>query len=204
MATQRMSSEERREQLLGAGLELLGRCRYDEVSIGEMAAAAGVAKGLLYHHFPSKDELIVAVLEREQRELAERLAPDPSLAASERLEAGIEGFLDYVEGRPTALAVLSPGGNDSSEISAALKAGRTEQLARLVEALGNREPAIEDGAVLETALQGWLCFCEGAALHHSKLGEPTREELRVLLRTALDGSLLAAALAEAMPRVDSR
>jgi AcrR family transcriptional regulator len=41
----RMDVDERREQLLRSGVELLGRRAYEEVSIEEIAAAAGVAKG---------------------------------------------------------------------------------------------------------------------------------------------------------------
>ena len=74
----RLSTDERREQLLAAGAELLGRRPYDEVSIEEIAAAAGVSKGLLYHYFPTKKDFVVAALERGQDELAELTAPDPT------------------------------------------------------------------------------------------------------------------------------
>ena len=52
----RLSTDARREQLLDAGAELLGRRPYDEVSIEEIATAAGVSKGLLYHYFPTKQD----------------------------------------------------------------------------------------------------------------------------------------------------
>ena len=35
---------------------------YDEVSIDDLARAAGVSKGLLYHYFPTKRDLYVAAL----------------------------------------------------------------------------------------------------------------------------------------------
>jgi len=41
---------------------LAGRRPYDEVSIGEIAAAAGVSKGLLYHYFPTKKDFVPAAL----------------------------------------------------------------------------------------------------------------------------------------------
>ena len=65
-----MSTDARREQLLASGAELLGRRPYDEVSIEEIAAAAGVSKGLLYHYFPTKQDFLLAALERGQGELA--------------------------------------------------------------------------------------------------------------------------------------
>ncbi|HEY8502777.1 MAG TPA: helix-turn-helix domain-containing protein, partial [Solirubrobacterales bacterium] len=73
----RMSTDARREQLLAAGTDLLGRRPYDEVSIGEIAAAAGVSKGLLYHYFPTKKDFVLAALRRGEDELSQLTAPDP-------------------------------------------------------------------------------------------------------------------------------
>src|SRR5690349_23629283 len=105
----RMSTEDRREQLLSAGVKLLQRRPHTDVSIEEIAEAAGVSKGLLYHYFPTKGDFIVAALERGQRELAERLAPDPSLPPVQRLDASLDAFLDYVEEHPAAFASIFRG-----------------------------------------------------------------------------------------------
>src|SRR4051812_24682389 len=93
----RMSTAARREQLLAAGAELLGRRPYDQVSIEEIAAAAGVSKGLLYHYFPTKKDFVVAALRRGERELEELTALDPGLPPPEQLSAGLDHFLDFVE-----------------------------------------------------------------------------------------------------------
>src|SRR6476661_2909346 len=88
----RMSTEDRREQLLRAGVELLRRRPHEEVSIEEIAEAAGVSKGLLYHYFPTKKDFLVAAIERGQGLLAERLRPDPDLPAEAQLDASLDGF----------------------------------------------------------------------------------------------------------------
>src|SRR5690242_6147597 len=98
----RMSTTDRREQLLSAGVELLQRRAHDEVSTEEIAAAAGVSKGLLYHYFPTKKDFILAALERGQRELAEHLRPDLTLEPPDQLEASLDAFLHYVEEYPAA------------------------------------------------------------------------------------------------------
>ncbi|MBC7173252.1 MAG: TetR family transcriptional regulator, partial [Polyangiaceae bacterium] len=46
---QRRTVEERREQLLELGLELFSTRTYEDLSIDEIAQAAGMSKGLLYH-----------------------------------------------------------------------------------------------------------------------------------------------------------
>src|SRR6478609_9613125 len=113
-----MTTAERREQLLSAGVELLRRRPHEEVSIEEIAAAAGVSKGLLYHYFPTKKDFILAALERGQRQLAERLRPDPELSPEQQLDASLDSFLDYVEEHSTAYTALFSRGFDDPDISA--------------------------------------------------------------------------------------
>ncbi|MCC7492121.1 MAG: TetR/AcrR family transcriptional regulator [Fimbriimonadaceae bacterium] len=55
---------ERREQLLAAALDCFAARGYAATTIKQIAAAAGVAGGLLYHYFASKEALLLAVVER--------------------------------------------------------------------------------------------------------------------------------------------
>jgi AcrR family transcriptional regulator len=193
-----MSTDARREQLLDSGVALLKHRPQTEVSIEEIAEAAGVSKGLLYHYFPTKTEFIVAALERGQRELAARLAPDDSLAPVKRLDAGLEAFLDYVEEHPAAFASIFRGESESPRIAAVLEAGRAGQLETLLVALGEWQQApvsVKRTPELEAAVQGWLFFVEGAVLHWMENEGGDRKRLRVMLRTALGGALFAAAAA---------
>lgn len=192
----RMSTDARREQLLAAGAELLGRRPYDEVSIEEIAAAAGVSKGLLYHYFPTKRDFVLAALERGQRELAELTAPDPALDPADQLAVGLDRFLDFVEEHAAAYTAIfrSRGGADPA-VQAALEAGRRERMDGLIEALVEWEAAPVDVArtpLLETAVQGWLFFLEGAVLRWLERGDIEREQLRALLAETLLGALRAA------------
>jgi AcrR family transcriptional regulator len=199
----RMSTDDRREQLLSAGVELLQRRTHEELSIEEIAEAAGVSKGLLYHYFPTKKDFLVAAIERGQRELAERLRPDPGLPAEDALDASLDGFLDYVEEHATAYTSIFRRGSEEPEILAVLDAGRAEQMRTLLESIGGwKESPIspEPSPQLETAVQGWLFFVEGAVLRwleHKK--DLEREQLRMLLKTALGGALFAARAAGGPP-----
>ena len=193
-----MSTDARREQLLVSGVEVLSHRPHTEVSIEEIADAAGVSKGLLYHYFPTKTEFLVAALERGQDELAAHLAPDDSLPPIKRLDASLDAFLDYVEEHPAAFAAIFRGGSEDPTITAALDAGRNEQLSTLMNAISEWEEApvsVERTPELETAVQGWLFFVEGAVLHWMETNGGDRKKLRILLRTALGGALFAAAAA---------
>jgi AcrR family transcriptional regulator len=53
-----------REHLVDTAMELFATEGYDGTSIEAVMRAAGVSKGALYHHFPGKDALFEAVLDR--------------------------------------------------------------------------------------------------------------------------------------------
>ena len=197
-----MSTDDRREQLLSAGVELLRRRPHEEVSIEEIAEAAGVSKGLLYHYFPTKKDFLVAAIERGQGLLAERLRPDPDLPAEAQLDASLDGFLNYVEEHATAYASIFRGGSSDPEILAVLDAGREEQLRTLLGAVGGwKESPVspEPSPQLETAVQGWLFFVEGAVLRWLEQKDLNREQLRMLLKATLGGALFAARAAGGPP-----
>jgi AcrR family transcriptional regulator len=55
-----------RERILDTAYELFSRRAIRDVGIDEVIERAGVAKATLYRHFPSKDELVIAFLERRE------------------------------------------------------------------------------------------------------------------------------------------
>jgi AcrR family transcriptional regulator len=59
-----MSASSARERVLDAAVALFYRHGINSVGIDAVVAEAGVAKMTLYHHFPSKDDLVVAFLEK--------------------------------------------------------------------------------------------------------------------------------------------
>ncbi|GFN03418.1 hypothetical protein Smic_19740 [Streptomyces microflavus] len=67
-----MGVDERRQQLIGVALDLFSRRSPEDVSIDEIAAAAGISRPLVYHYFPGKQSLYEAALRRAADELAAR------------------------------------------------------------------------------------------------------------------------------------
>jgi AcrR family transcriptional regulator len=195
-AKRRLSTDARREQLLACGARLLAERPFEEVSTEEIAKAAGVSKGLLYHYFPTKKDFLLAAIERGQDELAELTAPDPDLPPEQQPGASLDRFLDFVEAHEAAYSVIfrSRGGDDP-EIQAALDAGRQQRMDALIESLASWRAApisVKRTPMLETAVQGWVFFLEGAVLRWLEHRDIDRTELRELLRLALIGSLQAA------------
>src|SRR3954447_20353749 len=73
----RLENDARRAQLLELAQAAFAARSYDEVSIDDVARAAGVSKGLLYHYFPTKRDLYIAGLREAARQLIERTVVAP-------------------------------------------------------------------------------------------------------------------------------
>ncbi len=63
----------KRKQILDAAEKLLLRNGYDATAMAEVARRAGVANNAVYWYFPSKDDLLAAVLQRRQERALENL-----------------------------------------------------------------------------------------------------------------------------------
>jgi AcrR family transcriptional regulator len=60
--------EATREKILDTAIGLFRERGFDETTMREVASQAGVALGLTYHYFPSKEAVVMAYYERVQRE----------------------------------------------------------------------------------------------------------------------------------------
>ena len=113
----RRPREERREQLLDAALRLLDADGFGALTIEGVARQADLAKTVVYDTFGGRDELLLALLAREQERALSLLAaamPRPPLADDPRqiLEAGLTTLLEGVREHPETwrLALLPPEG----------------------------------------------------------------------------------------------
>jgi AcrR family transcriptional regulator len=96
--TQAQRSAVTRAALVSAARPLFASRGYADVGTPEIAAAAGMTRGALYHQFTDKLSLFTAVLEQLEEELVAQLAeqvaaaaPPDALAA---LSAALDGWLD--------------------------------------------------------------------------------------------------------------
>jgi TetR/AcrR family transcriptional regulator, fatty acid metabolism regulator protein len=68
-----VAGEEKRRQLLDAAVRVFARKGFHASRVGDIAEEAGVAHGLLYHYFESKDQVLEAVFHDNWRVLLARI-----------------------------------------------------------------------------------------------------------------------------------
>ena len=89
----RLKPQQRREQLLDTAAAMFAEKPYEDVFVEEIAARAGVSRATMYHYFPSKRDLYVAILKRASGRLLARAEPDPPLPLAEQLAAGLQAHI---------------------------------------------------------------------------------------------------------------
>ncbi len=94
--TQKMRSAETRRKLVDATLDALMDVGYQNTSTSEIVRRAGVSRGALVHHFPSKADLVAAAAERMLERATDEIG---ELAVSLRsADMTIDDFVDHLWG----------------------------------------------------------------------------------------------------------
>jgi AcrR family transcriptional regulator len=101
MVELRADARRNQERVLDAAAEVFGE-EGPDASIDEIARRAGVGHGTVFRRFPTKDDLVFAVVERHVAQM--RALAEDALAASEPGEA----FFGYIRG-VAELAMTTPG-----------------------------------------------------------------------------------------------
>jgi AcrR family transcriptional regulator len=104
--------DDRPQELLEAALQVFARNGYFNTTLDEVAEAAGVTKGTIYHYFDTKEQLLLGVIEHYQKLAfgrAELAIRDERLPASTRIRLLIRKMFSDTEGRRDLLALLVRG-----------------------------------------------------------------------------------------------
>ncbi|MGW0762653.1 TetR/AcrR family transcriptional regulator [Streptomyces sp. NPDC002814] len=158
----RMGVEERRQQLIGVALELFSNRSPDEVSIDEIASAAGISRPLVYHYFPGKLSLYEAALRRASDELAGRFVEPREGPLGDRLLRVMRRFFDFVEDHGPGFSALMRGGPavGSSTTNALIDSVRQAAYVQILSHLRVEDPP----ARLELVIRSWISLAESTAL----------------------------------------
>ena len=199
MEIKRRTQEERsaatRDALIAAARKLWGLRGYAEVGTPEIATAAGVTRGAMYHQFADKAALFGEVVEVVEQDVMARMATmvaeSGATTPADAIRAAVDAWLE-VAGDPEVRQLMlldAPsvlGWADFRDVAQRYSLGMTEQL--LTEAIRAGELARQPVRPLAHVLVGAL---DEAAMVIATAEDPkrTRRETRQVLHRLIDGML---------------
>jgi AcrR family transcriptional regulator len=171
----RLEPQQRREQLLDVGAAMFAEKPYEDVFVEDIAARAQVSRALLYHYYPSKRDLYIAIFKRASNRLLARTHPDPQLPLAEQLANGLEAHIQYFADHPFEAITLNRGAlSDDPTIQAIV----TEELNVVGQRLIHK--LVTEGRprdVTEIAVEGWLAFVRAACVKWVQSQKISRADL---------------------------
>ena len=181
----RLSPEERRAQLMAIAEDLFQTRPYDEIGVVDVAKAAGITHGLIYHYFASKEDLFTATFEARSRELVDLCSPDPTLPVPVQVELGVTGYLDYVEAHRVAyLNLFRSVGNE--EFQQLCERTRQQIMDRFLVGLGIDELG---APATRLSLRGYIGYIESVVLNWLEKGTVPRAAVEQLIFAAIGSAL---------------
>ncbi|CAL9438748.1 TetR/AcrR family transcriptional regulator [Streptomyces sp. Tu 3180] len=162
-AYRRLSVEERRSQLLDAALSLFAHRAPEEVSLDDVAEAAGVSRPLVYRYFPGgKQQLYEAALRSAADELRHCFDEPHEGPLLPRLSRALDRYLAFVDQHGTGFSALLQGGSvvETSRTTAIVDGVRRAAAEHIVSHLGVAEP----GPRLRMTVRMWITAVEAASL----------------------------------------
>ncbi|GAA3242389.1 hypothetical protein GCM10010468_80080 [Actinocorallia longicatena] len=171
-----------------AASELFSTRAYDEVTTAEIARRAGVAYGLIAHHFVNKRGLYLATVNAAAERLrAVQEAPPEGGTPAELLRNAVARHVAYMDDNSAGFLALMRGGNGSDpEVRAIIEGLRWEGAARILRALGAAEPV---RPTLRAAMRGWVGLLDELIIDLIHHHDVPREHLADLAATALAATL---------------
>ncbi|MEM6107536.1 TetR/AcrR family transcriptional regulator [Mycobacterium sp. 050272] len=184
----RQRDPERKERILAASAELVAERGYHSVGLVDIGARAGIVGSGIYRHFPSKDAILVALLDKVMRRLSEGATAIISTTGSdhEALSALVDDHIQIaIEDRAVLAVYHREGHNVAPEQQRMLRRAQRHYVEEWVHVLGHLRPDLAD-AELRVAVHAAIGAIQSTLFFRSGL-PPLR--LAELLRTAAHGCL---------------
>ena len=165
----RLPRDARRETILRAAADVIGRRGYAAASMDEVAAAAGVTKLILYRHFASKAELHRATLKRIAGQVCDGFAAGLEEGG---FGVGTRSLLTVARAEPVAFRLFWRQADHPPEFARDAATLRRRAIAAARLRLGDRVPK----ASREWAAHALVGYLVEAVLNWLAFGDPARDE----------------------------
>ena len=166
----RLSADDRRRQLVGIGLSRIIDTPIQDLSLDQVAAEAGISRGLLFHYFPTKTDFYLACIAAAGRRILRNTAPDESSAGPDQVRGMVAAMIEQIDRRRSFYLTLVHGsGVADPRVSEVYDSVRSVSTDRVMGALGlapARRPIVH----------AWWAYVEDRALSWSADGTAERTE----------------------------
>jgi AcrR family transcriptional regulator len=179
----RLEPDARREQILLVAVRLFGERGYADVSTGDVARGAGVARGLVNHYFGTKKDLYLEVIRVMLTVPEIALTRLPAADLPTRADAIVSWFLDVVSRHSTSwLGAITAGGMaGDNDVDRVIAEAVDVAADRVLTAVGL--PA--RGGALHAMARAYVGLATSTAREWLQRGELTRAQVQKLLTATL-------------------
>ena len=167
----RMSSEDRRHQLIRVAIALFSKKGFSGTTTKEIARIAGVTEAIIFRHFPTKDDLYAAILDekanhiefdewlKEMREHAERRDDEAVFRAL------VKKLVDFHRKDPDFMRLMLFSALENHTLAQKFHDRRGDSLHKFLRAyLQARQ---QEGAFENLNINATICACFALPMHYS-------------------------------------
>ncbi|MFI5909935.1 TetR/AcrR family transcriptional regulator [Dactylosporangium sp. NPDC051541] len=174
----RLGPDQRRAQLLSCAVRLFGERPYADVSTSDIAAAAGVARGLINHYFGTKRDLYIEAVRVLVTIPAVAVEQLPAGGLATRVDASVTWFLDVVSRHARSwLAAVDAGDPDVRQVLAAADEVAAESILTAV--------GLADTAEHRAIMRAYCGLAKATAREWLERGAIDRTQAHAVLATTL-------------------
>jgi AcrR family transcriptional regulator len=170
-SARRLAPDDRRRQLIGIGLEMLATKPIHALSIDEVAAAAGISRGLLFHYFPTKQDYYAAVVRAAARRLLAAAQAAADAEPARQLQSIVAAYVRFIDRHREPYVAMFRAGADA-QVRAIYEEVRDVLTDRALAASG-----VVTTPVSRLTVRAWWSMVESMAVDHAAARVVPTEQL---------------------------
>lgn len=182
----RLTPEQRRDDLMDAGVELFSERSYDEITMDDLADHAQVSRALLYHYFPTKGDFFAAIWKRAHDRLLAEMAVPATGSVRDSVCVTLAAHLDFYQAHiPLVFIANRSSIATDPAVRGPIAADMTAMCDRILDACAASGHTRDLAAA---ALSGWIAFVREVSIEWLLHQHISRDEVFDLSMAVLDAT----------------